>query len=74
MMQCYKAWNEENSEGLEQIVKQFLEAEAERRGIIPEKYQSIYADLEKVKKSFAVEQHKLKSNLKLLKKKRYIQA
>ncbi|XP_014237044.1 kinetochore protein ndc80 [Trichogramma pretiosum] len=58
MIQCYKAWNEENPQDEERIMTQFFDEEANRRGINLEKYDEAQRELQEVQEQLKKEQAK----------------
>ncbi|KAJ8673552.1 hypothetical protein QAD02_004814 [Eretmocerus hayati] len=48
MIECYKAWNDEQNEEEDNIMQQFLQREAHRRGISSEAFQQVKRELEEV--------------------------
>jgi SMC interacting uncharacterized protein involved in chromosome segregation len=58
MINCYKAWNEEKPEDEENIIRQFFQEEAERRGINDKRFEEVRSELEAVETKFEKEQEK----------------
>lgn len=56
MIQCYKAWNEERPDEEGRIFQQFIQDEAERRGIDEEKFKEIQLEFEKVQENLLKEE------------------
>lgn len=56
MIQCYKAWNEEKPDDEDRIFQQFIQDEAERRGIDDKKYKEIQLEFEKIQENLQKEE------------------